>query len=296
MNDMKNRLFRLALCVTTLCLFQYGHSYHSLDVEDKQSSTQSNYFNVYYHFSEIKTDYKTGKQYWELKLNKDKINLNSLKDAILTITSKNTGIRHILRVGKDAEINEDIIVVPKPNDSDCLIKAEYNVAVNGLKMVKGGTFSIGKNLCVLGDTELAKRFGIVSEIYRIDYENKVIKGVPLKTSVGSFIRGISFKKYKFLIHRQNGTVLNFKDKLATGDEIEFIVNKKTKYKFSIAVMGDLTGKGNITKKGIKICEKHVIGEAKLKQPFLAAADLNGDGKVDSADLILMQGNFPLPYE
>ena len=286
--NLKTGLRKSILFFLLICMISFGNICFSLD---RKFALPFNCF----AFSDLKSDSLTKRQYWELQVNEHMINLDSLKDCHIVIKNKNTGHEYTFKADVDFEIRGNKIIIPKPDDSDCSIKSVYNVKVGGARFITGGEATFSKDLCVVDNLGIAKKFGITSELYRIDYKNRVIKGIHPHTSVMEFIRKISFKGYRCLIRKGNGAILGINDKLATGDVIDFISNKKVKYRFSIAVLGDLTGIGNISKESIKICEKYIMGEVDLKQPFLSAADLNGDGKVDSADLILMKKCFPLPY-
>ena len=54
------------------------------------------------------------------------------------------------------------------------------------------------------------------------------------------------------------------------------------------MIGDVNGDGAVNSVDLLRTQKHILGLEKLTGPYLTAADSNRDGKVDSVDLLRTQ--------
>ena len=103
--------------------------------------------------------------------------------------------------------------------------------------------------------------------------------VPKGTTYSQFKKSVTYSGYK----------LNFGEKksgnIGTGGKVTFSTNTKKK-KFTFIVLGDVTGEGNVNTRDIDSIFAHLLNSSKLKNEYKKAADLNGDGKISNADLVL----------
>ena len=69
-----------------------------------------------------------------------------------------------------------------------------------------------------------------------------------------------------------------------GTNTDVIIGKRG---YQFVIRGDLTGEGNVNLNDERAMFKRLLGVEKLRGAFKKAADLNGDGKVSNADLVLL---------
>ena len=62
------------------------------------------------------------------------------------------------------------------------------------------------------------------------------------------------------------------------------INNKT---YKTAVLGDITGEGNINSRDTKEMFNHLLGVQPLTSTFKIAGDINNDNKLTNADLVLL---------
>jgi len=75
---------------------------------------------------------------------------------------------------------------------------------------------------------------------------------------------------------------NISGQLGTGDVIT-IDNKR----YSVVIKGDITGEGNINSLDLKDSFNHLLNIKELENEFVDACDMNDDGKITNADLVLI---------
>lgn len=298
---MKNMFitpFKLLLPV--LCMFfAINFIKFSFTVYALEKSFQDFLKNRFYGFSNLYKDEKNSEEYWLLILDKSKIDLNSLNNSIVKIRNNTTQIEHSFNEKNILKVDENIIKIIKPNDSDCLGEVTYSINIDGLKYKGGNRVRIYHKFTVRNKEYLkcAQEYGIKSKIYRIDYKNKIIKGIHPGTTVGQAIANISRKNFIIFAKKSNGEPLKSSSKLASGDIFDFGDRHGNNIRFHIAVTGDLVGRGvtgdndRLSKDGIVLLEKYLLGEINLREPYLSAADFDGNGKVDSSDLLFVQKNY-----
>jgi len=73
--------------------------------------------------------------------------------------------------------------------------------------------------------------------------------------------------------------------VGTGSIIEVISGTQVESRVTAIIPGDLIGTGVVTEQDSNLLYQHVANQEELTEPFLKAADLNGDGKIDTSDLL-----------
>lgn len=289
--------FLMACLVGTII---FNNKCNALPTEKKSNALsvkflKDKYFVIIKH-TEENSDDKRNKRCFALVVNKNMINVASLQGAYAEIINVKSNEKYFFKNGEGLKLQDESIIINLPNDNDYDDKVDYQITFKGIKTLEGKDFEICKTVSVCNFIRPVKECPIKSEYYKMDYENMIIKGVQTSTTALNFARRLLFKDYKVIVRNSMGTSVKNNNIIGTGYTVEFVRDNKIDFKFQIAVTGDLTGKGHITKKGIGILRAHLLGKVKLNKLFLCAADMNGDGKVDSLDIQIMEKYFPCPFE
>ncbi len=101
-------------------------------------------------------------------------------------------------------------------------------------------------------------------------------------------RGTTYYRFKQSV-TYNGYKIDFGEKrsgnIGTGKGVTFSKGKKKRH-YTFIVLGDLTGEGNVNTRDIDALFAHLLESGSLNGVYKKAADLNGDGKISNADLVL----------
>lgn len=130
---------------------------------------------------------------------------------------------------------------------------------------------------------------ISSNSYEIDTENKVIKNVPILTTALDFIDQISCincDKNDLTFLTYLGDTIKT-GRLGTGATVT-ITKDGVSITFQIVVTGDTTGEGNLNVRDVDTLKSHLGEKSKIYGEYLIAADQNGDGLIDTLDLLSLQ--------
>ncbi len=134
-----------------------------------------------------------------------------------------------------------------------------------------------------------------SKKYTIDKTG--ISGVELGTSVRKLLAGISTAEGELSMISSKGEEKTG-SAVSTGDFIRTIYSDGNSY-FDLAVIiyGDIDGNGQITQGDLDALRHHLMGISRLSGVYLAAADINHDGEIDSYDVLLLlkhiQGKYSI---
>ena len=171
------------------------------------------------------------------------------------------------------------------------------VTNNGLiKAIEEGTTTIevkteeGKitkqvKIIVLGQLEDADiKF---SEELKIN--NNIISGWNTKKLSVSDIKEKITTKFDIEIYNSRGKKLEENETIGTGSKIRFLENGKVKMEYKIVIYGDLNGDGKINSIDLLVLQRHILEIEQLQGPFLLAGNINKNGKNPSSiDSLLIQ--------
>lgn len=126
---------------------------------------------------------------------------------------------------------------------------------------------------------------ITSSVYHIDRDRFLISGISGGTTVAKFKSNLSYGDYRVSFKNYKGA-----DKTSgnagTGTTAYFSdANGNRKEAYILIVAGDLTGEGNVNANDKRAAMSELLGESKLTFPFDLACDMNGDGMIDTLDLL-----------
>lgn len=203
---------------------------------------------------------------------------------------------------KEEEITIKPIILPADasNKNISFKSLDTNVVTvtnNGLiKAIEEGTTTIevkteeGKitkqvKIIVLGQLEDADiKF---SEELKIN--NNIISGWNTKKLSVSDIKEKITTKFDIEIYNSRGKKLEENETIGTGSKIRFLENGKVKMEYKIVIYGDLNGDGKINSIDLLVLQRHILEIEQLQGPFLLAGNINKNGKNPSSiDSLLIQ--------
>ena len=203
---------------------------------------------------------------------------------------------------KEEEITIKPIILPADasNKNISFKSLDTNVVTvtnNGLiKAIEEGTTTIevkteeGKitkqvKIIVLGQLEDADiKF---SEELKIN--NNIISGWNTKKLSVSDIKEKITTKFDIEIYNSRGKKLEENETIGTGSKIRFLENGKVKMEYKVVIYGDVNGDGKINSIDLLVLQRHILEIEQLQGPFLLAGNINKNGKNPSSiDSLLIQ--------
>ena len=122
-----------------------------------------------------------------------------------------------------------------------------------------------------------------------DYENDdnyII--VPQGTTIAILLKKhINSAKNSSLIFYDNKNRKISSGNLGTGFSLEYYENSFLKYKYTIIVMGDITGEGSVNTYDKRRLTDYLLGKLELTSAQKYAANLDANNLIDSIDLLLL---------
>ncbi len=116
---------------------------------------------------------------------------------------------------------------------------------------------------------------------------KAVKGVPQKLKVDAFINSITLSGYSMKITDGAGTEKSGSAYICTGDKVELYYEGKLEKSMFISVVGDINGDGVIDAADLLVMKKDILRIKSIsKDADFSAADMNSDGYINVADLLL----------
>lgn len=101
------------------------------------------------------------------------------------------------------------------------------------------------------------------------------------TTVAKLYKGLGITKNELNVYKKDGTAYP-QGKLGTG--MTAVFGSKT---YNIVILGELTGEGNINSRDLKLMMKFITGEESPDNFQALSADMNGDGAIDTKDLLAL---------
>ena len=136
------------------------------------------------------------------------------------------------------------------------------------------------------DSNKVKIYGITNmdaSLRVVNTDFLTIKNDNSFVSVSNKISNYS-KSYEFT-HYNNSNKEIFDDLLKTGDVLVLNINEQLNYRYKIAILGDINGDGEIDSADLLKIRQHLLRAKTLTGANEIASDINFDSAIDSADLL-----------
>lgn len=127
---------------------------------------------------------------------------------------------------------------------------------------------------------------ITGTTYRV---GDTVTGVEPRTAVADFIAALAVTDGTAKVFAADGTTEKVEGVLATGDLLKvYDTDGKECLSLPVLIYGDVNGDGKVSTIDLRMIQKHILGAAAIEGLPLTAADVNGDGKPSTIDLRMMQ--------
>ena len=116
----------------------------------------------------------------------------------------------------------------------------------------------------------------------VNNNNLVYKKNSLNSLINTFniyANNVVYKHYN-----SNNDLVNT-DKLKTGDKLVISILNKDAYSYTISLLGDVSGDGEINSADLLRVRQHLIGTRKVSGSYYQAGDINNDNNINSFDLL-----------
>lgn len=203
---------------------------------------------------------------------------------------------------KEEEITIKPIILPTDasNKNISFKSLDINVVTvtsNGLiKAIEEGTTTIEVKteegaitkqvkITVLGQLEDAD----IEFSEELKINNNIISGWNTKKLSVSDIKEKITTKFDIEIYNSKGKKLEENEIIGTGSKIRFLENGKVKMEYKVVIYGDVNGDGKINSIDLLVLQRHILEIEQLQGPFLLAGNINKNGKNPSSiDSLLIQ--------
>ncbi len=127
---------------------------------------------------------------------------------------------------------------------------------------------------------------------KTDYQFKGerVTNIAPATTVQTFISKITVEGGSFSLANAKGEAKT-EGLMATGDNITVTIGEEAPKVYIAVIFGDINGDGKINSVDPLMVQSHIVGKTKIEGIFLESADINGDGKVNSVDPLMAQSHI-----
>lgn len=169
--------------------------------------------------------------------------------------------------------------------SNGLIKAiEEGTTIIEVKTEEGAITKQVK-ITVLGQLEDAD----IEFSEELKINNNIISGWNTKKLSVSDIKEKITTKFDIEIYNSRGKKLEENEIIGTGSKIRFLENGKVKMEYKVVIYGDVNGDGKINSIDLLVLQRHILEIEQLQGAFLLAGNINKNGKNPSSiDSLLIQ--------
>lgn len=152
-------------------------------------------------------------------------------------------------------------------------------------------YYVDTQLCSIGTYETAPAMG--SGTY--DIAKQGLSGVKPGTAPAELLLKLTSDGGTLSVISPDGAA-KADGSMSTGDFVRTVYGDGTSYfDLPVVLYGDTDGDGSISQTDLDALRLHILNVTKLTGPYLAAADVNHDGAVDSLDVLLLMKNINGAY-
>lgn len=225
---------------------------------------------------------------WIIDIKEKAVDPKSMNNVTVNLVNNRNNIKYLMSPGNGITI-EGLKIIVSPPDIDYDKQISYNISVEGLKDKEGSPVSAKRKISLLYRSEESIGCPVYSGKYEFDYRRGLITGIKPFTPIKSFIKNVSATGHKVGILNESGRPIG-SGYIGTGKIVVFSISGEVKYRFITVVDGDLNGDGRSSINDVNILKKYLLSGEGLEGPFLLAADMNHDGKVDSVDVLILNSS------
>ena len=111
--------------------------------------------------------------------------------------------------------------------------------------------------------------------------------VPVGTTAAQVKKSIPVGSGKVEVYKPNGASFSG-GKVGTGMTVTLWGNSTKIDTVTLVIMGDLNGNGTVNSKDVTLLYDVLLRKISLDEPYAYAADWNGDGNLNTLDLLLLK--------
>ncbi len=126
----------------------------------------------------------------------------------------------------------------------------------------------------------------IFELLGVKYVNNYITGYNVNTTINS-IKNNEKNGLSIIVRDKNSKIKQNNERIATGDKIE-VISGDFKHTFTYVLKGDLNGDGEINSADLLALRLHLLGTKKLTDEKFVSALLTDGDNINSADLLNMR--------
>lgn len=205
-----------------------------------------------------------------------------------------------LQKGEEITINPIVLPTDASNKNISFKSSNTNIATvtnNGLiTAISEGETNIEVKTDDGGITKQIK-ITVLGQLEDMDIEfsgglridNNIISGWNIKELKVSDVISKINTKFDIEIYNSSGKKLEENEMIGTGSKIRLLEDGKVKMEYKVVIYGDVNGDGRINSVDLLVLQRHILEIEKLQGVFLIAGNINKNGKnPSSVDSLIIQ--------